>query len=72
MKKKSAQSNGTASRTRQKALAVGPTSDTRTQIGDIAMKTAPVNSAVSGGVERANALAQRVAAGDRLVQRGFR
>ena len=41
------QSSGTARQTRQNALAVGPTSDTRTQIGDSAMKIAPPNSANS-------------------------
>ncbi len=39
------QSSGTASVTRQNALAVGPTSDTRTQIGDKAMNVAPAKSA---------------------------
>ena len=41
------QSRGTARQTRQNALAVGPTSETRTQIGDSAMKIAPANSANS-------------------------
>ena len=43
-------SKGTARQTRQNALAVGPTSDTRTQIGDSAMQVAPANSAISAGV----------------------
>jgi hypothetical protein len=47
-KAKSVHNKGTASATRQNALAVGPTSDTRTQIGDKAMHIAPQNSAVRG------------------------
>src|SRR3982751_3180387 len=43
------QSNGRASATRQNALAVGPTSLSRTKIGDSAMKVAPRNSAGRAG-----------------------
>jgi hypothetical protein len=44
------QSRGIARKTRQNALAVGPTSETRTQIGDSAMHVAPANSAINGGL----------------------
>jgi hypothetical protein len=46
------QSTGTASATRQNALAVTPVSETRTQIGDSAMQSAPASSAASGALLR--------------------
>src|SRR5436190_9665317 len=45
----SGHSSGAASATRQKALAVGPTSETRTKIGESAMQVAPASKAGSAG-----------------------
>src|SRR5207344_3070827 len=45
----SAQSAGTASATRQNAVAVGPASERRTKIGESAMQEAPRSSAPSAG-----------------------
>ncbi len=50
IEKNNIQSNGTARQTRQKALAVGPTSATRTQIGESAMQVAPAKSENSAEV----------------------